>query len=69
MRKRGNLPDGRKPKKKKKTKMSPMDAATYNALALLLLLFPPSLPFTQQRRWRYAPRTKESGSGSNFSKS
>jgi hypothetical protein len=68
MRTRGNLPDGRKPKKKK-TKMSPMDAATYNALALLLLLFPPSLPFTQQRRWRSAPRTKESGSGSNFSNS
>ncbi len=70
MRKRGNLPDGRRPKKKKKkTKMSPMDAATYNALALLLLLFPPSPPFTQQRRWRSAPLTKESGSGSNFSNS
>ncbi len=49
--------------------MSPMDAAMYNALALLHLFFPPSLHFTQQRRWRSAPRTKESGSGSNFSNS
>lgn len=29
----------------------------------------PALPFTQQRRWRSAPRKKESRSGSNYSNS